>query len=207
MNITLNSRKRILKKVNMIKVFYFVNTVLFRLILTFSKKNVVFQKGLRINKWPIININKNAQLILGENVILNSSNKSYHVNMFAPVKILCDKPNAVIKIGDFSRIHGSCIHAFEKIEIGNNCLIAANCQIIDSNGHATEKNMRLSSQGSTSPIKIGNNVWIGTGCIILPGVTIGDGSIVAAGSVVTKSIPENSIYGGNPAQFLRKIEE
>jgi acetyltransferase-like isoleucine patch superfamily enzyme len=189
------------------KILYFINTILFRLTLKLFKRNVVFKIGLRINKWPILNIDKKANLILGENIIFNSSNNSYHVNMFAPVKIQCDKPNAMIKIGDYTRIHGSCIHAFELIEIGNNCLIAANCQIIDSNGHALEKNKRFTSQGFTSPIKIGNNVWIGTGCIILPGVTIGDGSIVAAGSVVTKSIPGNSIYGGNPAQFIRKIEE
>lgn len=188
------------------KVIFFINTQLFRLTLIIFRRNILFKRDIKINKWPIIKIHRNARILLGKNIILNSSNKSYHVNMFSPVKILCDKPNALINIGDNTRIHGSCIHAFEKIEIGNNCLIAANCQIIDSNGHALEKNKRFSSQGFTSPIKIGNNVWIGTGCIILPGVSIGDGSIVAAGSVVTKSIPENCIYGGNPAKFIRKID-
>ena len=68
-----------------------------------------------------------------------------------------------------------------------------------------KKNKRFNSQGSSHPIIIGDNVWIGTGTIILPGVTIGDGAIVAAGSVVNKSVPENCIYGGNPAELIRLL--
>ena len=56
------------------------------------------------------------------------------------------------------------------------------------------------------PIHIGKRVWIGSGAIILPGVNIGDNSIIAAGSVVTKDVPENVVYGGNPAKFIKKIE-
>ena len=56
------------------------------------------------------------------------------------------------------------------------------------------------------PIHIGKRVWIGSGAIVLPGVSIGDNSIIAAGSVVTKDVPENVIYGGNPAKFIKKIE-
>jgi maltose O-acetyltransferase len=57
------------------------------------------------------------------------------------------------------------------------------------------------------PITIGSNVWIGGHCAILPGVTIGDNSIVAAGSVVTKDVPANTIVAGNPAKLLRHITE
>ena len=56
------------------------------------------------------------------------------------------------------------------------------------------------------PIHIGKKVWIGSGAIVLPGVSIGDNSVIAAGSVVTKNVPENSVYGGNPAKFIKKIE-
>ena len=56
------------------------------------------------------------------------------------------------------------------------------------------------------PIHIGQNVWIGAGAIILPGVTIGDNSVIAAGSVVTKDVPENSVFGGNPAKFMKYID-
>ena len=56
------------------------------------------------------------------------------------------------------------------------------------------------------PIHIGKKVWIGSGAIVLPGVTIGDNSIIGAGSVVTKDVPENCVYGGNPAKFIKKID-
>lgn len=189
----------------MTKVLYFFNNILFLLKLKLFHKNIIFDSSLRINKWPKLLVHKNARIEIGKKVLLNSSNRTYHVNMFVPVKIQCDKPNSIIKIGDKTRIHGSCIHAFNRIEIGHHCLIAANCQIIDSNGHALEKNNRFKSQGSAHPILIGDNVWIGTGAIILPGVKIGNGSIIAAGSVVTDSVPDNCIYGGNPAELIRPL--
>ncbi|MDR1738419.1 MAG: acyltransferase [Candidatus Symbiothrix sp.] len=57
------------------------------------------------------------------------------------------------------------------------------------------------------PINIGNNVYIGTNCIILPGVTIGDNVIIGAGSIVTKDIPSNTVYAGIPARFIKTVEE
>ena len=161
---------------------------------------------MKINKWPILNIKNGGSIKLEKNVLLNSSNRTYHVNMYSRVKLHCDKPNATIVIGENSRIHGSCIHAFEYIEIGKNCLIAANCQIIDSNGHAISIHQRKKDQGKSNPVIIGENVWLGTGCIILPGVKIGNNSIIAAGSVVNCDVPENSIFGGNPAKFIRHIQ-
>jgi acetyltransferase-like isoleucine patch superfamily enzyme len=185
---------------------YRINNLLFHLKIKWFKRNLHVAEGVRINAWPTIVLHQKASIFLGENVLLNSSNRTYHVNMFTRVKLMCDKPNASISIGKNTRIHGSCIHAFEKIEIGENCLIAANCQIFDSNGHGTEIGHRHSNQGISKPIKIGNNVWIGTGCIILPGTFIGSGSVIAAGSVVIGEVPEKTVYGGNPAKLLKKLD-
>lgn len=190
----------------MYNLLYIINNLLFHFKIKWFKENLHVAKGVRINVWPSIVLHQKASIFLGENVILNSSNRTYHVNMFTRVKLMCDKPNASISVGNNTRIHGSCIHAFEKIEIGENCLIAANCQIFDSNGHSTKISLRHSNQGNSKPIKIGNNVWIGTGCVILPGTMIGNGSIIAAGSVVLGEIPEHTIFGGNPAKLLKKIE-
>ncbi|EHH9990959.1 acyltransferase, partial [Escherichia coli] len=114
-----------------------------------------------------------------------------------------------ISIGKNTRIHGACLHAYNKISIGDRCLIAANVQIIDCNGHESsfenvENRINTSSDGV--PVIIEDDVWIGTGSIILPGVTIGRGSIIAAGSVVVKSIPPMCIAGGNPAKVIKMAD-
>jgi len=108
---------------------------LYRYFLFIQKKNIVLKGKLKIKNKPIVHILEKSSLIIGDNVTLNSKNSKYHVNMFAPVKIYVDKVGAKIQIGKNTRIHGSCLHAYESIEIGENCLIAANCQIFDGNGH------------------------------------------------------------------------
>lgn len=99
-----------------------------------------------------------------------------------------------------------------KIEIGDNALIAPNVQIYTAfhPTNAKERFGALKADGSfafcktkTAPVVIGNNVWIGGGAIILPGVTIGDNVVIGAGSVVTKDISSNKIAYGNPCRIVR----
>src|SRR5690554_3494159 len=172
------------------------------------KKNIIMEGKVRIRSFPYIDLKNNSKLNLGNNVMLNSTNYGYHINMHNCVKILADGENSEIYIGANTRIHGSCIHAKSKITIGKNCLIAGNCQIIDSNGHETlmERPLdRIFSMDKPREIIIEDNVWIGANCIVLKGVKIGSGSIIAAGSVVVESIPENVIARGNPAQVIKNI--
>ncbi|GGY82266.1 hypothetical protein GCM10011613_28780 [Cellvibrio zantedeschiae] len=168
--------------------------------------NIKTGKKLTIKGHPIIHIEPGCHLIIGTHVVLNSSNMGYHVNMFAPVKLFADKATAKIIIGDNTRIHGSAIHAYELVEVGKNCLIAANCQIMDCSGHDLsfeDVENRIQTKGTSSPVVIEDNVWLGTGCVVLPGVRIGRGSVIAANSVVTKSIPPMTLAGGNPAKVIR----
>jgi acetyltransferase-like isoleucine patch superfamily enzyme len=93
--------------------------------------------------------------------------------------------------------------------IGENCLIGQSVHIMDYDGHPILKNTDSSTNeknlaGSSDKIKIGDNVWIGFRSIILKGVTIGDGSIVAAGSVVTSDIPAHCLAAGNPAKIIKQ---
>lgn len=90
-----------------------------------------------------------------------------------------------------------------EVRIGDNCLIAPNVGMYTA-GHNIRPADRHKT-GYAKPITIGNNVWIGGHCAIIGGVTIGDNSIVAAGSVVTKDVPANTVFGGNPAKKLRDI--
>ena len=100
-----------------------------------------------------------------------------------------------------------------RISIGDNALIAPNVQIYTAfhPTNASERFGTLSSDGNfefcktqTAPVIIGNNVWIGGGVVILPGVTIGDNVVIGAGSVVTKDIPSNTIAFGNPCRVIRE---
>lgn len=177
-------------------------------VLKFSlKKNLLIGKGLSIVGKPLIDIKRDCQLIIGKNVTLNSRNKGYHINMHSPVKLFADRPGAKIVIGDNTRIHGTCIHAYNLITVGSNCLIAANCQIIDGNGHDLSfENVdnRINTHGGNKAVAIEDSVWLGANTIILPGVKIGRGSVISANSVVTKDIPPKTLAGGNPAVILKE---
>ena len=93
-----------------------------------------------------------------------------------------------------------------KVTIGKNVMIAPNVSIYTA-GHPVHPDSRNSGYEYGIPITIGDNVWIGCGAIILPGVTIGDNVVIGAGSVVTKDIPSNVIAAGNPCNVIREITD
>jgi acetyltransferase-like isoleucine patch superfamily enzyme len=111
-----------------------------------------------------------------------------------------------IKVGTGSSIHPGCqLKAYvEPVEIGDGVMIAGNVALY-SYDHGMEPDLPIRRQPlvSKGAIIIGNDAWIGTGSVILSGVTIGDGAIVGAGSTVTKNIPVGGIAVGNPARVIR----
>lgn len=164
-------------------------------------KKVLF-KGI-----PSILIHKKATISIGDNTTINSSNYGYHINMFAKCKLYADRLGATIIIGKNCRIHGTCIHAYKSIKIGDNCLIAANTQIIDGNGHLLSMENpenRINTTDEGKEIVIENNVWIAANCIILGGTKIGAGAVITTGSVVKGEVPPKSIFGGNPAILIKQ---
>lgn len=92
------------------------------------------------------------------------------------------------------------------ITIGNNCMFGPNVQLYTAS-HPLEHGKRNSGLELGKPIRIGDNAWLGGGVVIVPGVTLGDNVVVAAGSVVTKSFGDNVVLGGNPAGVIKTIEE
>ncbi|MEC5317731.1 sugar O-acetyltransferase [Brenneria populi subsp. brevivirga] len=110
-------------------------------------------------------------------------------------------------IGDhFYANHNLVILDGARVTIGNNVFIAPNVGIHTA-GHPLDVGRRNQGLEYALPIVIGNNVWIGASAVILPGVSIGDGAMIGAGSVVTKDIPANVIAVGNPCRVLREISD
>ena len=117
-------------------------------------------------------------------------------------------PHAHLILGDNVGISGSTISASNSITIGNNVLIGSGCVICDSDAHPIHPADRQDHKKTHSkPIVIEDDVFIGARCIVLKGVTIGKGSVIGAGSVVTKDVPTMCIYAGNPAVLIKKMEE
>ena len=155
--------------------------------LKFCGKNVWFDNNVKFLRFT-------NSISINDNVVIKEG-----------ARILSANKDAVIKIGKNTTIgYNTFIVSSKSIVIGDNSLIAPFVYIIDDN-HQIKKGVNINQQDhDKSPITIGNDVWIGTKATILKGVNIGDGAVVASGSVVTCDIESNAVYGGIPA---KKISE
>ena len=144
-----------------------------------------------------------------------------HVSIYAGCSFSVG-PQGHCTVGDFTLLNGALIMTEDRIEIGSHCLISWNVGIADSDFHPLAPAQRLIDAQAlapflkdrpprpklkTVPVIIGNNVWIGMNATILKGVTIGENSVVAAGSVVTKSVPPNTVVAGNPAVAVKTLDQ
>jgi len=115
-----------------------------------------------------------------------------------------------LRIGNHTGIgHGCTLIVGKGIQIGNHCLISGQTVLFDSSGHATDALERRAGKpppaDEVREIVIGDDVWIGVHCIIFPGVHIGEGSIVSAGSVVRTHVPAHCVVAGNPARIVLRL--
>lgn len=182
-------------------------TVIFKLLLRLNR--VKFGSGLAcLNSVPSLQINRHAgQVSIGNHVTFNSyGDQSW--NSKCKLIVLS---GASLSIGEGSGMNGVMIYCSREIRIGRNVKIGGGTRISDSNHHSLDYKVRRTKEDSkcakSIPIVIGDDAFIGANCYIGKGVKIGDRSIVAAGSVVEKSIPADEVWGGNPARCIKKLNQ
>jgi acetyltransferase-like isoleucine patch superfamily enzyme len=141
--------------------------------------------------WP--DINNEGKLFIGANCSFRSFRLRQHITV---------RNNAELEIGDNSYINdGVNICATQSIRIGHNVKIGDMVYIYDTDFHAVSPD----APTNHAPVSIGNNVWIGANSMVLAGAVIGDHSVVAAGSIVTGTIPARSLSAGSPARVIRTL--
>lgn len=150
--------------------------------------------SLEINRQDYIRTHERSTLFLDNNARLKISGR---FTMHGHSSIMVHK-DAVLEIGNNTYLNGGSIESSYGITIGNDCAIADGVRIMDNSWHEIE------SSNKRKEIRIGNKVWLATNAMIFPGVTIGDGAIIAAGSVVTKDVPARSMVAGVPAKVVKE---
>lgn len=172
-----------------------------------KKACVQLAKSIRLDSNSKIQAYPGTKIHVGENVYLRSNPRGYHTGMPFPTTIIADTVGSSITIGDNCRLNGVYVHAQCSVSIGDNCVIAAGVNIIDSNGHQVVSSNRTVGRDDPKPIEIGNNVWIGIYSVILKGAVISDNCVVSAGSIVHKGYyPSNSLIQGNPAKVVGTLK-
>ena len=179
--------------------------------LYYSLYNQILIKSEKIEftDFPIIKgklvISNRGKCVFGKKIVFNSSIESNFVGLTKPCTIYIQK-GANLKIDDYSGFSGVSIFCAESITIGKYVNFGGNACIWDTDFHPLdfeERRVHSINKIKSAPIIIGDDVFIGANSIILKGVTIGSRSILGAGSVVTKNIPSDEVWAGNPAKFLK----
>lgn len=154
----------------------------------------------------MIDIFPNSEIRIGDDVTFISANFATALGVNHPVVLRTMAAGARISVGDRVGISGGSICAAALVEIGDDTLLGANVTIADTDFHSLHAaQRRLDCTSGVKEVIIGKRVFIGTNAIILKGVCIGDNSVIGAGSVVTRSIPPNSIAAGNPCRVIREL--
>jgi len=168
-----------------------------------------YGKNLKVLGFIKVDVTRKGRLKIGESLSINSGNK-YNVIGRQQKNIFW--VDGELSIGNNVGMSTSAIICTHKITIGNNVMIGGNTVIYDTDFHNINPEIRIKkSQDKLTalrlPVVIEANVFIGAHSTILKGVTIGENSVVGACSLISKNIPANEVWAGNPAKFIKKVNE
>jgi acetyltransferase-like isoleucine patch superfamily enzyme len=169
--------------------------------------NGIIFSSFKSNGLPKINVGLGGKCTIGNNFRMNNREMSNPIGRFNKCSIIVG-PKGNLIIGNNVGMSSTAIVCHHSIEIGDNVNIGGNVAIYDTDFHSLNAADRLNrdtdvANTNTKAVKIGNGAFIGAHSTILKGVSIGENSIVGACSLVTKDIPDNEIWGGNPAKKLK----
>jgi acetyltransferase-like isoleucine patch superfamily enzyme len=171
--------------------------------------NVRFQK-IHSKGVPFVKVARGGKCTIGNNFRINNTIQSNPIGRVQRC-IFVVKQGANLKIGNNVGVSATAIVAHHNITIGDNVKIGGGVCIYDTDFHAVNPKIRNNRKTDFEtkrkrPVIIENNVFIGAHSTLLKGVTIGENSVIGACSVVTKNIPPNEIWAGNPAAFIKKLQ-
>jgi acetyltransferase-like isoleucine patch superfamily enzyme len=185
------------------------STAVARLLL--RAKGVIVGKDVKFDGIPIVSGCEHGQIWIGDRAVLVGCSRGTALGVRSPVILRVLAPGAGLRIGADSGLSGTVICAANSVEIGERVLIGADVMIFDTDFHNPEPKGRRHARADwmriSKPVVIGNDVFIGTRSIVMKGVSIGEGSIIGAGSVVTSSIPPFKIAAGSPARVLADVPQ
>lgn len=188
-----------------IRLDFFCSTAMSRISLGFQ--GCPPAKGFQTSGRCFFKARRAGSIRLGRNVSLLAGHRTNRVGMTGPV-IVETLNEGEIEIGNHSGGSAVVISSLAKVTIGQQVRLGGNVRIFDHDYHPLNAELRKSSNDwedvAARPVRIGNDVFVGTNAMILKGVTVGDRAIVAAGSVVTRDVPADEVWGGNPACRLKK---
>lgn len=167
-------------------------------------RGALFYRQAGLNRFPIIH--RGVKVLTANGTIRIGHFSEIHGRVALSAIAEPDQPEASLSIGDYTSIwYGTVVSARHQITIGSQCAISWNCTIIDSDMHEIIPSDGPQPVRGSPAIKIGDHVWIGVSAIVLKGVTIGENSVVAAGAIVTRDVPPNTLVAGAPARPIRAI--
>lgn len=175
----------------------------------FAVHGVAWSPGARIYGLPLLQRHRRSRIALGPGLELRSWFASNPLGVRQRVVLATWTANASLEIGEGTGISGSTICAAELVRIGRRVMVGAGCVIVDTDFHPLGPARRRAepAAGASAPVVIGDDCFIGTHSLILKGASVGDGTVIGAGSVVTGPIPPGVVAAGNPARVLRALDE
>jgi acetyltransferase-like isoleucine patch superfamily enzyme len=176
--------------------------------LLFARNGIPWGAGCRFFGVPIIQKHRRSQMRFGPGLQLRSSVRANPLGPNHPVMLTTWRENACLQVGADFAMTGGAICAAERIVIGDRVTVGANSTIVDTDFHPLDVQSRRldGAAGRSDPVVIEDDVFIGMNCLVLKGVSIGQGSVIGAGSVVTRDVPPGVIVAGNPAQLVREFK-